>query len=96
MPTIVTVTLHHTSNDIVRHQPSPDFINLREIYKSTGKILAQDRVVNARTEIKTTVFKDRGAYNEWINEVVVGEYFIDRTRFLQQNNIYKSVSIEDV
>lgn len=98
MPTVVTVTLLHTSGDMVRHVPSEEFRDLREIYKSNGKILAQDQILNeqTKTEIKTTVFKDRASYNEWINEPIVEEYFIDRTRFLQRNNIFKSVNIEDV
>lgn len=98
MPTIVTITLLHTSNDMSRHIPSSEFTNLREIYKSNSKILAQEQMVNkeTKTEIKTTVFKDRGSYNEWINEPIVEEYFKDRTRFLQKNNIFKSANIEDI
>lgn len=98
MPTIVTIRLHHPVNEPKLHKPSAEFLEVRARYKESGKIAAQDYVIHpeSKTEIKTTVFKDRAAYNEWISEPIVQAYFDDRNEFLKNNFIWKEINVEDV
>lgn len=98
MPTVVTIRLHHPVNEPRLHRPSDEFLAIRASYKLSGKIAAQDYVVNqeTRTEIKTTVFRDRAAYQEWISEPIVQAYFEDRNQFLKENLIWKEIEVEDV
>jgi len=98
MPTVVIIRQTHppSSEEIVRHRPSDEFLEIRARWKESGKIAAQDYVMNTetRTEIKTTVFPDKDTYLEWINDPIVQAYFEDRNQFLKNNGIWKEIEVD--
>lgn len=99
MPTVVIIRQTHpaSAEEMRRHgPPSDEFLEIRANWKQSGKILAQDYVMNTetRTEIKTTVFSTKAAYLEWIDHPVVQAYFEDRNQFLAINGINKEIEVD--
>lgn len=99
MPYVVTMKYMHPTDEIKVYSPSDEFKALRTIhYRNTGKIVAQDYVVNReqKTETVTIVFRDKQAFDEWNAEPLVQDFFQKRDDFLRSNFIYKTSTSQEV